>query len=161
MRLLVLLLLLSAVFIYPCGPFLPDLEYAPTHGPVPGAEQPFARGQLGVLRPHFYREPLLLAYRQLSGVPLTAEEAAALYPPAKTGAQETASSRWLTARLQVPRAAKAEVRTASMGHSTRPRRHCSSASRAGALPVRMSRSGCTRRTRCSRTATRARRSRRL
>jgi hypothetical protein len=101
MRLLVPVLLLGALMVYPCGPFLPELEFTPVHGPVPGGEQAFARGQLGVLRPHFYREPLLLAYRRLAGVPLSAEEAAALFPPPSNGAGKSASSRWLEARPKV------------------------------------------------------------
>jgi hypothetical protein len=108
MRLLVPGLLIGAVLIYPCGPFLPEFEFTPLHGAAAGRVQSFARGELGVLRPHFYREPLLLAYRQLSGVPLSAGEAAALYPALKTEG-ESATARWLKARGQVPGAAKLEA----------------------------------------------------
>jgi tetratricopeptide (TPR) repeat protein len=105
MRLLVTVFLLGAVFIYPCGPFLPELEFTPAHGPLPGAERSFARGQSGVIRPHFYHEPLLLAYRQLSGVPMSVGEAAALFPAPHPAGQRGAAARWLEAR-QVRGAAK-------------------------------------------------------
>jgi hypothetical protein len=96
-----------------CGPWFPEYEFTPLHGPI---DRPaFASGQLGVVRPHFYRESLLIAYRQLVGVPLTAEEVAAVTAPpdAPRGpfvmpSGETAVTRWLAARGRVPGAAKVE-----------------------------------------------------
>ena len=76
-----------------CGPFLMDLEFTTYHGPTP-AER--AAGQIGVLRPHYYREPLVLAYRALSGLPAVAEPAAV-----ETRSTSSPMEAWLGARRQV------------------------------------------------------------
>jgi hypothetical protein len=104
---LLALLVAGAVFTWPCGPFFPEFEYAPKHGPVKSAAEidQFDRGNLGVVRPEFYRQNLVVAYRYLSGVPLTEAEVKALerQPAVYTGPpdQFTATARWLTARKQV------------------------------------------------------------
>jgi len=91
-----------------CGPFLTDLEFTTYHGPTPAE---LAAGQIGVLRPHFYREPLLLAYRTLSGAPLTPEEKPGLehWPwlreTAGTAPAASPVERWLAARKKVAGAA--------------------------------------------------------
>jgi hypothetical protein len=87
-----------------CGPFLPEAQFTALHGPI--ADRPdFARGHLGVLRPHFYRRPLLVAYCYLSGVPLTPPEQAAIFGSAAApqGPDPAPSPRpavdaWLAAR---------------------------------------------------------------
>ncbi|HLH19580.1 MAG TPA: hypothetical protein VKX45_20315 [Bryobacteraceae bacterium] len=106
------LALLAAVLTWPCGPFFPEFEYAPVHGPVHSAVDVdrFDRGEIGVIRPGFFREPLVIAYRYLAGVPLTdAERAAvALRQPVRDTRpveQWTATGRWLSARNQVAGAA--------------------------------------------------------
>jgi hypothetical protein len=115
---LAMLALLAAVLLSPqdavtCGPFFPEYEFAPLHGPIDRAE--YVSGHLGVLRPHFYREPLLIAYRHLAGVRWTADEIAGLSPPAEVPAvvptKPTAVERWLAARARVPGAAKLDYIT--------------------------------------------------
>jgi hypothetical protein len=103
----------GAVMTWPCGPFFPEFEYAPVHEPVrsEAAVERYDAGEIGVVRPRFFREPLVVAYRYLSGVPLSAEEVKALQPPAaptRTGPadQWTATGRWLAARQSVPNAAQ-------------------------------------------------------
>ena len=105
----VVLLGLGAMLTWPCGPFFPEFEYAPVHGPAHSAAavQRYDSGQIGVIRPHFFRESLVVAYRYLSGVPLDAAEVKALAPPApqkQTAPADEwfATSRWLKARKTVP-----------------------------------------------------------
>jgi hypothetical protein len=54
-----------------CGPFLESMLFATYHGVPAGT---FESGKAGVVRPHFYRADLLLAYRALSDVKLSAGE---------------------------------------------------------------------------------------
>jgi len=111
-RLAVLALLAVALFspqdAVTCGPFFPEYEFAPLHGPVDRAE--YVSGHLGVLRPHFYREPLLIAYRHLVGVHWTPAEIDNLSPntdpPSGGPPKPTAVQTWLAARARVPGAAK-------------------------------------------------------
>src|SRR5260370_8949705 len=87
-----------------CGPFIPQAQFAWIHGPV-GDGKAFARGELGVLRPHFYRRSLILAYRQLAGVPLDAAEITALFPAPPQHARGSDASdprRWPAARNKRP-----------------------------------------------------------
>jgi len=109
MWLLVALVAVGAVFTWPCGPFLPELEYAPKHGPVK-AEEPtvrFDRGDLGVVRPEFYRKNLVVAYRYLAGVPLTETEVRAIQP--REPAPDTRPvQKWLEARKTVPGATEVQ-----------------------------------------------------
>jgi tetratricopeptide (TPR) repeat protein len=106
---LLVLLVAGAVFTWPCGPFFAELEYAPFHGPVKSgpATERFDRGELGVVRPEFYRRNLVVAYRYLAGVPLSESEIKAIQPqePAQDSRPSdewTAASRWLKARKTVP-----------------------------------------------------------
>ncbi len=90
-----------------CGPFLFEAQFTTYHGPV---EAEFSSGQMGVLRPHFYREPLVAAWRALSGMPPTGGQRAALLPKEAVPAANpheprTPMDRWLAARLLVPGAA--------------------------------------------------------
>jgi hypothetical protein len=60
-----------------CGPFLPVALFAfDKHPDFP--LKTFARGQLGVLQPTYARSYLIVAYRQMSGLPVTDAEAEAL-----------------------------------------------------------------------------------
>jgi hypothetical protein len=100
-----LLMLVGALLLQPpdlnsCGPFIPEAQFAWLHGPV-GDGKAFARGELGVLRPHFYRKSLVFAYRQLAGVPLDPAEIAALFPASPQDTSEGAT-RWIAARSKVP-----------------------------------------------------------
>jgi hypothetical protein len=54
-----------------CGPFFETMLFTTYHGSPKGD---FEGGRVGVLRPHFYRADLLMAYRTLSGVKLSAGE---------------------------------------------------------------------------------------
>ena len=65
----------------------------------------FASGQLGILRPKYYRRYLVVAFRYLTGVPLTKEEAAA-FAFQRSTVPATASplspvEQWIQARNQV------------------------------------------------------------
>src|SRR5437764_14700192 len=44
-----------------CGPFLTDFRFTSYHGALPGE---FESARLGVVRPHYYRADLLMAYRE-------------------------------------------------------------------------------------------------
>ncbi len=110
---IVLSLIAAALVVDPpqgagCGPFLPEAQFGYMHNPGPE----FLRGDLGIIRPQYFRRNLVVAYRYLSGAPLTAEEIAALGPkPAQQevwpqGVQQfggpVAVARWLAARNAVP-----------------------------------------------------------
>ena len=107
-RAVVLLLTVGVVWTWPCGPFFSEFEYGTLHGPVKSAAgtERYDRGDLGVVRPEFYRMNLVVAYRYLSGLPLTDAEVKSLAPKeaAKTAPAEerTAALRWLKARKTVP-----------------------------------------------------------
>jgi hypothetical protein len=113
-RLAVLALLAAALFspqdAVTCGPFFPEYEFAPLHGPIDLGE--YVGGHLGVVRPHFYREPLLIAYRHLAGIHWTPAEIDNLSPStnAPTVVQPTGElggvDGWLAARARIPGAAK-------------------------------------------------------
>jgi len=100
------LVLLSLLVFLPhyldsCSFAPPELRFTTYHNPLPGE---LSSGRVGVLRPHFRRRYLLLAYRELSGVPLTADEMQAKQPEA-TGGDARIIEAWLNARKLVPGAA--------------------------------------------------------
>jgi hypothetical protein len=109
MRLLVLVFLTVALAGPPeaesCGPFLTVAQFSYVAQPPQGV---FAHGQLGILRPKYHRRYLVMAYRYLTGVPLTKEEAAEFDPPvsptpaATVGRPATPMGNWLAARNRVP-----------------------------------------------------------
>ena len=74
---IVLLLCAMVIFdphIYGCGPFLPLAAFTfNDHPDLPLAN--YGRGRLGVLKPGYARSYLVVAYRHLSGVPLSRAEA--------------------------------------------------------------------------------------
>jgi len=93
-----------------CGPFIPEAQFGYVGNPPP---DPFLRGELGILKPQYYRRNLVVAYRYLSGAPLTAAEIRALTPAPPQTAPNTsmpalqpmgpdAARRWLEARNSVP-----------------------------------------------------------
>ena len=107
MRLL-MLALLTVVLAGPpeaesCGPFLSFAQFSYVAQPPQAV---FGRGQLGILRPKYYRRYLVVAFRYLTGVPLNQEEVAAFDPrrpsvPATT-APPAPLEPWAAARDQVP-----------------------------------------------------------
>jgi hypothetical protein len=112
MRLLILALL-TAILAGPreaesCGPFLPVVQFSYVAQPP---QDVFARGQLGILRPGYYRRYLVVAYRYLTGVPLTREEAAAFAPKptvVRGPIPPTPEDNYLTARNRIPGVAPIE-----------------------------------------------------
>ncbi|HMC62292.1 MAG TPA: hypothetical protein VKJ01_24060 [Candidatus Solibacter sp.] len=107
MRIL-MLVLLTAVLAGPpeaesCGSFLSVAQFSYVSQPP---QDVFASGQLGILRPNYYRRYLVVAYRYLTGAPLSQEEAAAfgfrraLLPD--TAAPLTPVEQWIEARKVVP-----------------------------------------------------------
>ena len=90
-----------------CAPMFPAARFVYVLGPVERA--PFARGQLGLVLPTFYRRNLIVAYRYFSGIPLAQREIASQVPrtapdaPANLDFQTPESAgRWLAARNRVP-----------------------------------------------------------
>src|SRR5258707_14577435 len=79
-----------------CGPFIPQAQFAWIHGPV-GDGKAFARGELGVLRPHFYRRGLIPPNWRLRGGRPDAAANNALFaarPQRCRGAGGTRPPRW-------------------------------------------------------------------
>ena len=105
---LIMLLLLMAVLAGPpeaesCGPGLALAQFSYVATPPLSV---FARGQLGILRPKYYRRYLVVAFRYLTGARLSQEEVAAFDPrwpavPADT-APLTPVEQWIEARKGVP-----------------------------------------------------------
>jgi hypothetical protein len=62
-----------------CGPFIPAAQFHYVLGPPDTAA--YDAGQLGVVRPTYYRRNLIVAYRYFTGVPLTPDELRAIAPP--------------------------------------------------------------------------------
>lgn len=98
-----------------CGPFLPDaiFTYA-LHPDFPLVK--YARGELGIIQPSYARSYLVVAYRNLAGVPLSSvEEQAALnlwearltsmwYPGQPEQNTKSKIQLWLEERSKVPSA---------------------------------------------------------
>jgi tetratricopeptide (TPR) repeat protein len=110
---LVLILGFGALLVGPpetesCGPFVPTAQFGFINNPGPE----FAKGELGVLQRTYWRRNLVVAYRYLTGAPLSAEEAqafdlrhpAVLYDP-KNPPPLSPPDAWLAARRSVPGAA--------------------------------------------------------
>jgi hypothetical protein len=98
---LVSLLVFLPHYLDSCAYAPPELRFTTYHNPLPGE---FSSGRVGVLRPHYRRRYLLLAYRELSGVPLTSDEMQA-QPPEPAGGDVRMIEVWLNARKLVPGAA--------------------------------------------------------
>src|SRR5437868_62616 len=80
-----------------CGPFFMYLRFSTAHNAPPNE---LSSGHLGVLRPTYQRSDLLLAYRVLAGVPLSAGESPAAFYQGPPDTERTKP--WLDARQQVP-----------------------------------------------------------
>ena len=80
-----------------CGPFQTYLLFSTSRNFL---SSELSSGRLGVLRPEFRRSDLLLAYRVLSGVPLSAAEPSE--PPYQGPPSSERAKPWLDARVQVP-----------------------------------------------------------
>ncbi len=84
-------------YVDSCSPAPAELRFTTYHNMLPAE---LAGGRIGVLRPHFRRRSLLLAYRGLSGLPVIQDPA-----PAPDGPASPEGDSWLKARLLVPAAA--------------------------------------------------------
>jgi len=84
-----------------CGPYFRVAVFVT---PQPENPQEFADGKLGVIRPTYSKENLLVAYRILHDAPLTATEKQALSgtAPATRHDDQTAQRSWLKMRNTVP-----------------------------------------------------------
>ena len=114
LRAMVSLALITAVVILlpprtnACGPFFIDAIFVFTKHPDFPLEQ-FANGKLGVVSPGWARSYLVVAYRNLSGAPLSQTEAngvKALWDErlnlSSDGGSEDWSTKWNEARAKVP-----------------------------------------------------------
>jgi hypothetical protein len=113
---LILMAMCGAFLVNPpegesCGPFFPAAQFGYINNPGPE----FMKGELGVLSPKYYRRNLVVAYRYLSGAPLTAAEIDALsaepshmvdYPKGFEAAETPSAAFWLHARTTVPGASE-------------------------------------------------------
>jgi hypothetical protein len=87
-----------------CGPFFAEAVFTETRTP-PLSD--YYQGRLGVLQPTFTRKYLFVAYRYLSGQPLTGKEVASLTVPSNESSEPgatttTAIREWLDARSRIP-----------------------------------------------------------
>src|ERR1051325_3357976 len=110
--LVALTLITSCLCMFPsrtsaCGPFFTDALFVFTKHPDFPLEQ-FAGGKLGIVQPSWARSYLVVAYRILSGNPLSDREAkdmAALWSDrlnlSDDSGSETASKTWIDARKKV------------------------------------------------------------
>ena len=80
-----------------CGPFIPSAVFV--RPGQPENPEAFFKGQLGVLQPTYRRRYLALAYRLMSGLPLSPEQVRALTQ--EPAAPNAAVARWEAARQQV------------------------------------------------------------
>lgn len=99
--LLLVVLVALVVFSWPaisCGPFISEMRFTTYRHPLPGE---LASGRLGVLRPHYWRWDLLLAYRTLSGLPLKAGEPEPRRINVSSGTN--GATAWIEARRDVPK----------------------------------------------------------
>lgn len=102
-------LALAATLALACGPDLPWAAF--THQRHPDVPlSPYAAGQLGVLQPTYARSYLIVAYRWLSGVPLSRDEQFAAVDMWKRrseswwsgpATEENAPAEWMAARARV------------------------------------------------------------
>ncbi len=90
-----------------CGPWLPTAQFGYVNDPGPE----FVKGKLGVLSGTYYRRNLVVAYRYLSGAPLTAAEIDAFSPDPSRPVEDSQDledagdsrvAAWLEKRTAVP-----------------------------------------------------------
>jgi hypothetical protein len=113
---LILILMFGAWLVNPpesesCGPWLPAAQFGYVNNPGPE----FVKGKLGVLSGTYYRRNLVVAYRYLSGAPLTAAEIDAFSPDPSRPADDSQGNEdagdsqvaaWLEERTAVPGASE-------------------------------------------------------
>src|SRR5262245_7169276 len=66
-----------------CGPFLTDLMTVARYQPA--YSEPYSRGELGVVKPQFFRRYLVQAYRVFNGRPAMASVTDRFENPSTTG----------------------------------------------------------------------------
>lgn len=98
---ILLLLLAHPADLSSCGPFFPEAVF--TRSTRPDNERAFFSGDLGILQPSYERRYLAMAYRLLSGVPLSNAQIAAVTDLERFRRPEVdkALAEWLAARKQV------------------------------------------------------------
>ncbi len=96
------LLLASPADLSSCGPFFPTAVFTRTQAPDDEAD--FYRGHLGILEPGYARAYLVMAYRILSGEPLSDAQVASVTDLRRYRGSDidSAVKQWITARKQVP-----------------------------------------------------------
>jgi hypothetical protein len=99
---LLALLLASPADISSCGPFFPKAIFIRTEAPDDEAD--FYRGHLGILEPSYARAYLAMAYRIMSGTPLTDRQVSSVTDlnRYRNSDLDGAVKQWLAARQQVP-----------------------------------------------------------
>ena len=88
-------MLLSPTDLSSCGPFLTTALFSFVRQPEQPKER-YVGGQLGILQSSYPRFYLYIAYRYLTGAPLTAAEQKALFPPLQNAVPERWSAEWKT-----------------------------------------------------------------
>lgn len=101
-----LIFLVTPSAIYSCGPFLESAIFSFEDHPD-SSEENFASGTLGIIRPGFRQDYLVVAYRYLSGLKLTDEQQKAALDVWKRNvvpetAGDDAMARWSEARNKIP-----------------------------------------------------------
>jgi len=99
---LLALLLANPADLSSCGPFFPTAVFV--NAKAPDDERSFYGGNLGILRPTLQRRYLVMAYRMLSGQPLSKSQIDAVVDLERYRSSDIDKevNLWLAARLQVP-----------------------------------------------------------
>ena len=93
-----------------CGPFFSEAVF--TRVRVPGNEVAFFKGKLGILQPTLWRAYLAMAYRTLSGLPLTETEAESVRQRREAVSEGDTGDplkTWLEQRMTVPGAQRIDI----------------------------------------------------
>jgi hypothetical protein len=99
-------LVIAAVFaiapsdLESCGPYFRTAVFSFARSAAI-EETDYAEGRLGVVQPSFDRENLVIAYRYLTGAPLSADEVAAFSASPQHTADTTAVQQWMDARKAI------------------------------------------------------------
>lgn len=106
---LLLLLLANPADLSSCGPFFPSAVF--TRPTCPDDEQEFFHGHLGILQRSYERRYLAMAFRILSGEPLSDAQIDSVsdLDRYRTSDVDDAVTEWLDARRQVPGAPQVEI----------------------------------------------------
>ncbi len=103
----ILIFLATPSAIYSCGPFLESAIFSFEDRPD-GSEETFAAGKLGIVQPGFQQAYLVVAFRYLSGLKLTAEQQKAALDVWNRSVvpehvpEDDAIGRWSAARSKIP-----------------------------------------------------------